>query len=92
MPTDVVMPQMGESIAEGTIVRWIKKVGDQVARDEPLFEIDRQGGRKFLRRRQGSSRRIRVKEGETVSRQQRGRGGSVLPASRRKLQRRTPPP
>src|SRR2546428_275223 len=39
MPTDVVMPQMGESIAEGTIVRWIKKVGDQVARDEPLFEI-----------------------------------------------------
>jgi len=39
MPTDVVMPQMGESIAEGTIVRWIKKVGDSVERDEPLFEI-----------------------------------------------------
>ena len=39
MPTDVVMPQMGESIAEGTIVRWIKKVGDRVERDEPLFEI-----------------------------------------------------
>ena len=39
MPTPVVMPQMGESIAEGTIVRWIKKVGDQVDRDEPLFEI-----------------------------------------------------
>jgi 2-oxoglutarate dehydrogenase E2 component (dihydrolipoamide succinyltransferase) len=39
MPTDVVMPQMGESIAEGTIVRWIKNVGDSVARDEPLFEI-----------------------------------------------------
>src|SRR3954451_8634872 len=37
--TDVVMPQMGESIAEGTIVRWIKKVGDSVERDEPLFEI-----------------------------------------------------
>jgi pyruvate dehydrogenase E2 component (dihydrolipoamide acetyltransferase) len=36
---DVVMPQMGESIAEGTIVRWIKKVGDKVERDEPLFEI-----------------------------------------------------
>ena len=35
----VVMPQMGESIAEGTIVRWIKKVGDKVDRDEPLFEI-----------------------------------------------------
>jgi pyruvate dehydrogenase E2 component (dihydrolipoyllysine-residue acetyltransferase) len=39
MPTDVVMPQMGESIAEGTIVRWMKKVGDSVERDEPLFEI-----------------------------------------------------
>jgi 2-oxoglutarate dehydrogenase E2 component (dihydrolipoamide succinyltransferase) len=39
MATDVVMPQMGESIAEGTIVRWIKKVGDHVDRDEPLFEI-----------------------------------------------------
>src|SRR5438094_5054816 len=36
---DVVMPQMGESVAEGTIVRWIKKVGDKVDRDEPLFEI-----------------------------------------------------
>ena len=39
MSTDVVMPQMGESVAEGTIVRWIKKVGDTVDRDEPLFEI-----------------------------------------------------
>src|ERR1044072_6128384 len=39
MATDVVMPQMGESIAEGTIVRWIKKIGDSVERDEPLFEI-----------------------------------------------------
>ncbi|HKH73322.1 MAG TPA: dihydrolipoamide acetyltransferase family protein [Vicinamibacterales bacterium] len=39
MATQVVMPQMGESIAEGTIVRWIKKVGDSVDRDEPLFEI-----------------------------------------------------
>ena len=39
MPTSVVMPQMGESIAEGTIVRWMKRVGDTVDRDEPLFEI-----------------------------------------------------
>src|SRR5258707_3084310 len=39
MAIDVVMPQMGESIAEGTIVRWIKKVGDKVERDEPLLEI-----------------------------------------------------
>ena len=36
---DVVMPQMGESIAEGTMSRWLKKVGDSVKRDEPLFEI-----------------------------------------------------
>src|SRR6202521_3191642 len=39
MAIDVVMPQMGESIAEGTIVRWIKKVGEKVERDEPLLEI-----------------------------------------------------
>src|SRR5258705_9471981 len=39
MPTDVVMPQMGESIFEGTITKWLKKTGDKVQRDEPLFEI-----------------------------------------------------
>jgi 2-oxoglutarate dehydrogenase E2 component (dihydrolipoamide succinyltransferase) len=39
MPTDVVMPQMGESIFEGTITRWLKKTGDLVEKDEPLFEI-----------------------------------------------------
>ncbi|MET0646666.1 MAG: biotin/lipoyl-containing protein, partial [Pyrinomonadaceae bacterium] len=39
MATEVVMPQMGESIAEGTITRWLKKVGESVERDEPLFEI-----------------------------------------------------
>src|SRR4051812_31405780 len=39
MPTDVVMPQMGESIFEGTITKWLKKVGDTVQKDEPLFEI-----------------------------------------------------
>ena len=37
--TDVVMPQMGESITEGTLTRWLKKTGDKVERDEPLFEI-----------------------------------------------------
>jgi 2-oxoglutarate dehydrogenase E2 component (dihydrolipoamide succinyltransferase) len=37
--TDVPMPQMGESITEGTITKWLKKVGDKVERDEPLFEI-----------------------------------------------------
>jgi pyruvate dehydrogenase E2 component (dihydrolipoamide acetyltransferase) len=39
MPTEVIMPQMGESIFEGTITKWLKKPGDQVQRDEPLFEI-----------------------------------------------------
>jgi len=39
MATDVIMPQMGESIFEGTITKWLKKPGDQVQRDEPLFEI-----------------------------------------------------
>ena len=39
MATEVVMPQMGESIAEGTITRWLVKVGDKVERDQPLFEI-----------------------------------------------------
>src|SRR5271166_3103399 len=39
MPTDVIMPQMGESIFEGTITRWLKKAGDPVEKDEPLFEI-----------------------------------------------------
>jgi biotin carboxyl carrier protein len=39
MATEVIMPQMGESIFEGTITKWLKKVGDQVEKDEPLFEI-----------------------------------------------------
>jgi pyruvate dehydrogenase E2 component (dihydrolipoamide acetyltransferase) len=39
MPTDIIMPQMGESIVEGTITKWLKKKGDKVQRDEPLFEI-----------------------------------------------------
>src|SRR4051795_622992 len=39
MPTDVIMPQMGESIFEGTLTKWLKKPGDKVERDEPLFEI-----------------------------------------------------
>jgi 2-oxoglutarate dehydrogenase E2 component (dihydrolipoamide succinyltransferase) len=39
MPTDVIMPQMGESIFEGTLTKWLKKAGDPVEKDEPLFEI-----------------------------------------------------
>jgi pyruvate dehydrogenase E2 component (dihydrolipoamide acetyltransferase) len=67
MPTSVVMPQMGESIAEGTIVRWIKKVGDQVARDEPLFEISTDKvDAEIPSPAAGVLAEIRAKEGETV--------------------------
>src|SRR5512134_2578 len=67
MPTNVVMPQMGESIAEGTIVRWIKKVGDEVDRDEPLFEISTDKvDAEIPSPVAGRLAEIRVKEGETV--------------------------
>ena len=67
MATNVVMPQMGESIAEGTIVRWIKKVGDQVDRDEPLFEISTDKvDAEIPSPAAGVLADIRVKEGETV--------------------------
>jgi 2-oxoglutarate dehydrogenase E2 component (dihydrolipoamide succinyltransferase) len=67
MGTDVVMPQMGESIAEGTIVRWIKKVGDKVDRDEPLFEISTDKvDAEIPSPAAGVVTEIRVKEGETV--------------------------
>jgi len=64
---DVVMPQMGESIAEGTIVRWIKKVGDKVERDEPLFEISTDKvDAEIPSPIAGVLTEIRHKEGETV--------------------------
>jgi pyruvate dehydrogenase E2 component (dihydrolipoamide acetyltransferase) len=67
MATDVVMPQMGESIAEGTIVRWIKKVGDAVERDEPLFEISTDKvDAEIPSPVAGVVTEIRAKEGETV--------------------------
>jgi 2-oxoglutarate dehydrogenase E2 component (dihydrolipoamide succinyltransferase) len=67
MATEVVMPQMGESIAEGTIVRWIKKVGDKVDRDEPLFEISTDKvDAEIPSPAAGVISEIRVKEGETV--------------------------
>src|SRR6478672_8102289 len=67
MPTDVVMPQMGESIAEGTIVRWIKKIGDAIDKDEPLFEISTDKvDAEIPSPGAGVLLEIRVKEGETV--------------------------
>lgn len=65
--TDVVMPQMGESIAEGTIVRWMKKVGDAVDRDEPLFEISTDKvDAEIPSPAAGVVAEIRAREGETV--------------------------
>ena len=67
MATDVVMPQMGESIAEGTIVRWIKKIGDTIDKDEPLFEISTDKvDAEIPAPGAGVLLEIRVKEGETV--------------------------
>src|SRR5688500_11136892 len=67
MPTPVVMPQMGESIAEGTIVRWMKKVGDSIDRDEPLFEISTDKvDAEIPSPAAGVLTEIKVKEGETV--------------------------
>ncbi len=66
--TNVVMPQMGESIAEGTIVRWIKKVGDPIDRDEPLFEISTDKvDAEIPSPAAGILTEIKVKEGETVA-------------------------
>jgi len=67
MSTEVVMPQMGESVAEGTIVRWIKKVGDTIERDEPLFEISTDKvDAEIPSPAAGVITEIRAQEGETV--------------------------
>src|SRR6476661_5014300 len=68
MATDVLMPQMGESIAEGTVSRWIKKVGDKVERDEPLLEISTDKvDAEIPSPTSGTLAEILVKEGETVA-------------------------
>ncbi|CDM66810.1 2-oxoglutarate dehydrogenase, E2 component, dihydrolipoamide succinyltransferase [Pyrinomonas methylaliphatogenes] len=67
MSTEVVMPQMGESIAEGTITRWLKKVGERVERDEPLFEITTDKvDAEIPAPTAGTLVEIRFKEGDTV--------------------------
>lgn len=67
MRLDVVMPQMGESIAEGTITRWIKKIGDSVDRDEPIFEISTDKvDAEIPSPAQGTLVEIRNQEGDTV--------------------------
>ncbi len=67
MPTNVIMPQMGESIAEGTLTRWMKKIGESVKRDEPLFEISTDKvDAEIPSPSAGVLLEILVKEGETV--------------------------
>ena len=67
MPTDVVMPQMGESIVEGTITKWLKKLGDKVQRDEPLFEISTDKvDAEIPAPASGVLQEIKVSEGNTV--------------------------
>jgi pyruvate dehydrogenase E2 component (dihydrolipoyllysine-residue acetyltransferase) len=68
MPTNVIMPQMGESIAEGTVTRWMKKVGERVERDEPLFEISTDKvDAEIPSPAAGVLTQILVKENETVA-------------------------
>jgi pyruvate dehydrogenase E2 component (dihydrolipoamide acetyltransferase) len=67
MSTEVVMPQMGESIAEGTITKWLKKVGERVERDEPLFEISTDKvDAEIPSPAAGTLTEIKFKEGDTV--------------------------
>ena len=67
MATDVIMPQMGESIFEGTITKWLKKPGDKVQRDEPLFEISTDKvDAEIPSPAAGVLKEIKVSEGATV--------------------------
>ena len=68
MPTNVIMPQMGESIVEGTVTKWMKKVGERVDRDEPLFEISTDKvDAEIPSPAAGVLTQILVKENETVA-------------------------
>src|SRR5438128_11682450 len=68
MAIDVVMPQMGESIAEGTVVRWIKKPGEKVERDEPLLEISTDKvDAEIPSPASGTLSEVLVNEGQTVA-------------------------
>jgi 2-oxoglutarate dehydrogenase E2 component (dihydrolipoamide succinyltransferase) len=68
MPSEVIMPQMGESIAEGTITKWMKKVGDAIKRDEPIFEISTDKvDAEIPAPVAGTLLEIRVQEGQTVA-------------------------
>src|SRR4051812_37140266 len=84
--TDVVMPQMGESIVEGTLTKWLKKPGERVERDEPLFEISTDKvDTEIPSPGAGLLQDVLVEEGKTVAintivaRIDEGTGGSTSP-------------
>ncbi len=94
---DVIMPQMGESIAEGTLSRWLKKVGDAVKRDEPIFEISTDKvDAEIPAPNAGVLAEILVQEGQTVAVQtvvarietEAGAGAAHRRAARRPRRRR----
>jgi len=96
---DVIMPQMGESIAEGTLSRWIKKVGDPVQRDEPIFEISTDKvDAEIPAPNAGVLAEILVQEGQTVSVQtvvariETEAGAAAKPASPEGTRPAAPPP
>src|SRR5215469_13827855 len=85
--TDVVMPQMGESIVEGTLTKWLKKPGERVERDEPLFEISTDKvDTEIPSPSSGTLAEVVVQEGQTVAinavvgRIQDGTSGAAAPA------------
>src|SRR5215475_172316 len=93
--TDVVMPQMGESIVEGTLTKWLKKPGEHVDRDEPLFEISTDKvDTEIPAPAAGTLSEVLVEEGKTVgintvvARIDEGGGNGAKPAA----QRAVPPP
>src|ERR1041385_5908581 len=98
MATDIVMPQMGESIVEGTITKWLKKPGDKIQRDEPLFEISTDKvDAEIPAPASGVLSEIKVTEGTTVQVNTvvgtfswDGEGAAVKPASAAK--KKAPPP
>src|SRR6266513_4734806 len=68
MPTTVTMPQLGETVVEGTITKWLKSEGEEIGRDEPLFEISTDKvDTEVPSPVAGTVSRILVQEGETVS-------------------------
>src|SRR6202521_5703583 len=104
MAVDIVMPQMGESIFEGTITKWLKKPGDKVERDEPLFEISTDKvDAEIPSPSAGVLKEIKFGEGQTVPIQtvvgvidtvgsSAGAGGRAPPApAKKKAPAKTPP-